>query len=308
MSAQQAGKRPLVVGAYPAHARSGDPGIRRDVLAGLAERAWVAGWEHPWVGGPLELPPQPRWAHVITPLPGTMQRVARDPWFGLASPEPDGRAAALAFAATLRDEVERAVAEGVRVQAVEVHSAPTRLGGPDAFRASLRALASWDWAGAALFVEHCDADTGSPRVEKGFLRAEAEVDAVAALRAEGTLTPLGFTVNWARSVLEAADPDAARAHVQLAADAGVPVGLMFSSVSSLPTPFGPAWVDAHLQASGLPGALPGSLLTAGHVDACLRAAGTPAHLGFKIGVHPETLTAHERLAHLDAMAALVAGG
>jgi hypothetical protein len=86
------------------------------------------------------------------------------------------------------------------VVAVELHSAPTR--GPAgvsssvaSFRVSLGELSGWDWHGAALVVEHCDAWNADHAPAKGFLSLQDELAAI-----EGM--PVGISINWARSVRE----------------------------------------------------------------------------------------------------------
>src|SRR5438034_923832 len=74
----------------------------------------------------------------------------------------------------------------------------------DAFRRSLDELRAWDWRGAALSVEHCDAFVPGQAPAKGFLALGAEIDAI---RASHGATPVGVAVNWGRSAIEARDPE-----------------------------------------------------------------------------------------------------
>ena len=78
----------------------------------LGEQPWIEGTELPfpgdladttdriWLAGHLPK----RWrGNTVTVIPGTMQHVWKDPNFGLASPDEDGRKVALAFMKQLRE-------------------------------------------------------------------------------------------------------------------------------------------------------------------------------------------------------------
>ena len=110
----------LIVGAYAAHAPGADTGSS-PILRALAAHPDVAGLEVPQVGR-VEAGADWKqgWSHVITAIPGTMQRIAADPTFGLASPEETGRAAALTFAAALRDDVDFPVPAEQALHTLEV--------------------------------------------------------------------------------------------------------------------------------------------------------------------------------------------
>lgn len=228
--------------------------------------------------------PPPRRRHVVTLVPGTMQQLARDARFGLASDDEGGRAAAVGFARLARDAVARVcAAAGGRgaVAAVELHSAPAGAGASAAaLRASLRELRAMDWCGAELVVEHCDARDGVAPV-KGFLPLFYELDAIAgALRddaerddagAAPARAPLGVCINWARSVLETRDPARAEEHVAAAAAAGLLRGLVVSGCGT-DDKYG-SWLDAHMPMDEL---APGSVLKRGALERCARAAAQAA--------------------------------
>lgn len=215
--------------------------------AGGLELAWHDGRLHPREDEHLAALP-PTWQHLVTTIPDTMVTWRTEPTFGLASPDDAGRAAALDRLAALRDRLaELSAHRGGRSLAVAVlvHSAP-RLGhdpaaGRRALTSSLQEAAAWDWGGAHLLVEHCDAgDRELPA--KGFLPLDDELAALD--DAAGLPTPVGLLVNWGRSVIERRDRRAALDHVVAAAAAGQLSGLMFSGVAA-----GGAtepWLDNHL--------------------------------------------------------------
>jgi uncharacterized cupin superfamily protein len=115
------------------------------------------------------------WGCVLTCIGGTMERLGANPLFGLASDDESGRQEAIAFAKEALDAVTRLNETRTnRVIAVQVHSGPNRRGAAEAggsssqasFARSLQELLKWDWQGASLVVEHCDAYT--PTMENGF--------------------------------------------------------------------------------------------------------------------------------------------
>lgn len=308
----------LIVAAYTAlpPPDPGRPASDLDFLVGLAATPEVRGLELPFNGAlPTDDPrilgaTDPRWDFVVTSFPGTMLRVSETPEFGLASTDEPGRAAALAFTEALRQSVLRLNdwASRPAVLAVEIHSAPTRTADPSAFTESLCEVASWDWGGALVTVEHCDAPQQATQPahepQKGFLSL---ADEIAAVRAAADGRKVGVTINWARSAIEGRDARTVQRHLHLATEAGLLAGLMFSGCADTDTAFGPAWLDAHLPPTAgddpdfadLDALAGPSLLTPSRVRESLVAAGSGLlFTGLKIGLRPETLDTAARLAHL----------
>jgi hypothetical protein len=273
----------MLVGAYALLSRTGRE-QQEEFFALLAANPDVTGLEVPWSEGLSEfgadwlaaqLPEH--WTVVVTSIPGTMAAIARDRAYGLASSDVAGAASALGATARLRNDVHRLnAARGARVvRAVELHSAPRRRESPssaDAFRASLEEVAGWDWDGAELLVEHVDAERSTHAPSKGFLGLDEEIAATAGL-------PVGIVINWARSAIELRDPDRAVEHIKAAAAAGVLRGLILSGVSAR------EWEDEHARfadsAIGLGD--PASLLTRERAAAAIAAAGAVPYLGLKMG-------------------------
>jgi hypothetical protein len=293
----------LIVGAYPAQPEG--PQQRRffeelaDIPAirglELPYRAWGA---EPWpAGAPAD------WSAVVTAVPGTMQRIGLDKGFGLASTEREGRRAAVDFTAGIRSYVAGLRDDGRRVEAVALHSAPSGQGAPEAFAESLGEILGWDWRGATIVVEHCDAQRPAQDPEKGFLEFHDETEIVRSLRGQGQ--DIGILVNWARSVIETRQSQTAVEHLAHARQAGVLSGLMFSGCSPEATEFGYPWIDAHLPAVEVAGAPASSLLTGPEIARCLREAADSPIIGLKIGLSRDAVSASERAARVRQMCDLI---
>lgn len=287
---------PVLLSAYPlspAHARW-DPAFEAALLPELCALPGVAGLEVPWMGAVH--PHDAAWFldHVpavplaVTPVPFVMRRLGEEPAYGLASPHADGRTAALADLRRVADDVARLSAESpASVAVVMLHSAPRGLGEADALARSLEEVAAWDWSGARLVIEHCDAAVPGQTPEKGFLPLAAEI---AAIRSAGA--PVGLWLNWGRSAIELRDADAVTAQIAEAAATGLLTGLAFSGAAPVESPYGPAWTDAHLPiAEAHPASA--SLLDAAHVRAGLHAAGDVPWRGLKVARRPEDRTVAE---------------
>ncbi|MBS0023599.1 DUF4862 family protein [Microbacterium paraoxydans] len=287
---------PILVSAYPlspAHARW-DPALEAELLPVLCALPGVAGLEVPWTGG-LH-PHDDAWflAHVpavplaVTPVPFVMRRVADDPRYGLASSDPEGRAAAVADLRRVAADVARLRSESAaEVAVVTLHTAPRGTGAVEPLARSLAEVAALDWSGARLVIEHCDAHVPGRTPEKGFLPLAAEV---AAIRAAAV--PVGLWLNWGRSAIELRDADAVTAQIAEAAASGLLAGLALSGAAAVASPYGYPWIDAHLPfAETHPESR--SLLDAAHVAAALAAAGDVEWLGLKVARRPEDTTAAE---------------
>lgn len=300
---------PFVIGAYASMPPARD--AQRDYYALLGEQSWIAGAELPYPGD-LAQPADrawladhlPRhWRHnVVTLIPGTMQALRDDSSFGLASPDPLGRAAAIEMLARLRDAIADLAALRGRqdVIAIELHTAPTRIADATAMVDSLKTLARMDWMGARLVIEHCDRYVDGQSPEKGFLPIDQEIELA---RAAG----IGVTVNWGRSAIEGRSAQVALEHVYAAARAGLLGGLMFSGAGPDATQYGYPWIDGHLP---MRPDEPTSLMGADAIRSCVAAAGEqtdpPAYVGAKVCV-PREASLADRLACLSRIHDAVEG-
>lgn len=301
----------VIVGAYAAAPQGSDD--EDSFYRELAVLPGVDGLEVSWQGG---LHPRgddwftariaPAWSLVLTDVAHTGAEVADNPAYGLASSSTDARRHALEDARMMRDTLRRTNdALGRRaVIAVELHSAPvaTAAGGPaDArcFADSLAAVAEWDWDGASLLVEHCDAAVAGRVHQKGYLTLDDEIAAIHA-----SAVDIGIVINWGRSAIEHRSVDSVAEHIRTAADAGLLRSLVFSGVSAAAGPYGSPWADAHLPLRGAHGE-PASLLTDELVRRALVAAGRLDWVGAKMGFRPLDASNDRRIAMIADAAARI---
>lgn len=306
------------IGAYPAMPKPAVPGayepvVERRFFAALRTLEGIEGLELPFygtlhphnVGAYLDLL-APEWSYVLTGLPGTMNALAGDPFFGLASRATSGRAAAFEFCRRLREAVATLNGRFGRsvVRLVEIHTAPTQgmpgvVSSSEALIDSLREVRGWDWHGARLAIEHCDAYLPAQPPNKGFLVLRQELEALAATK--GGRTPAGVVLNWGRSAVEGRGAETPLAHARSAREAGLLVGLMFSGACARDKVYGD-WQDTHAPfapAFGIRHGAERSELTAERAKAWFQAAGEGLTvLGLKIQPLPSSLPLETRIEYL----------
>jgi hypothetical protein len=243
----------VIIAGYTA--APADPADRLTYYEKLRGLPGADGLEFGWtpatgadLGGALDLLP-PDWSVTLNDITATFQASVSDPRSGLASPDAAGRTAAVAMAAdlaafvrTVNDRLGRRA-----VLAVEVHSAPGfahRVLQPDpaAFTRSLAELASMNWDGAEVLVEHCDAFVPGQPPAKGFLDLDAEIAALASV----DHSTLRLSLNWGRSVIEFRGYERVAEHIDAALASGLLRAVTFSGAASTPTHYGAAWADSHL--------------------------------------------------------------
>jgi hypothetical protein len=302
-AAERARKASLIVGAYPAEPR--ESGERAAFYRELALVPSIRGLELPYkMTGGAEWPPgaPATWSAIVTAIPVTMQLMATEPTFGLASMATVGRRAAVDHSAQIRNYVSELVESGHAVEAVVLHTAPRHYSAPSSLSASLNEIAAWDWKGAKVVIEHCDANSSNRSPEKGFLPIEDELQVIESLRSEGQ--NIGMMINWARSVIETGLPETAEQHIKLATQIDALEAVMFSGCSPELTEYGYHWIDAHLPPSELHPA-PGTLLNADEMRRCLNSAGPAPIKGFKIALPRQIKSPLERADMLRQMCELV---
>lgn len=300
--------RPIQLSAYPlspAFARW-DPRIEAEVLHGLSRLEGVATLEVPWIDGihPHDsewfLQNVPAIGLAVTPLPWIMRRVGAYAGYGIAAAGDDGRSTAIAdLRRVAADVAEITARSAARVVTVALHTAPRGTADAEALARSLGEISEWDWSGAQLIIEHCDAHVPGQTPEKGFLSLQGEIEAIRASGAE-----VGLWMNWGRSAIELRDPDAVAGQIAIAAESGLLVGLSLSGASDREGPYSGPWIDAHHPFASIdPDAA--SLLTDGRVRAAVQAAGDTPWLGVKVSRRPDAVTSDVVLRvaerHLEAL-------
>lgn len=195
----------------------------------------------------------PNWENVITCVPGTMKRLKYDPHFGLASKNKDSRKESIQFYSKALECVKtlKNYFGKNKVLAVQFTSAPSNTlgsinGEKELFFESLSEIATWDWLGAKIVIEHFDAVTPqNPKPKKGFLTLEEEIDVIAQINQKFD-TNIGLTINWARSAIEYKNVDGPIKHIQMAIQYNVLSGLMFSGTTNKKNNLYGAWSDLHM--------------------------------------------------------------
>lgn len=293
---------PILVSAYPvspAHA-AWDPELEGELLPAICALPGVAGLEVPWMGGihPHDdawfLADVPAVPLAVTPIPFVMGRLAKDASYGIASASEDGRSAAIVDLQRMAADAARINgASAASVAVVSLHSAPRAtapgVASADALARSLDEIAGWDWQGAQLVLEHCDAHIPGQAYEKGFLSVDDEIAAI-----ERSGAPIGMWLNWGRSAIELRDADAVTAQIAHVAASGHLRGLAFSGAAPIESPYGYPWIDAHLPIrSTYPESE--SLLDDQHVADALAAVGDIEWLGLKVARRPQDAAAQDAL-------------
>jgi hypothetical protein len=310
------------LGAYAASPNHNgwNPALETAFYNALKTLPNVKGLEHPFLGSLHQYDDSwflaniaPDWDYVFTCIPGIMNALAQNPTFGIASEDDAGRAAALNFMQLACSAIGKLNAYLGRpaVQAIQIQTAPARTkaaASKAALLASLRTMTSWDWHGARIVIEHCDAYVPGHTPSKGFLSLQDELDALIELNTT-TATPSGMVINWGRSVFETRRVDGALEHILAAQAAGLLRGVMFSGVSDKDSEYG-AWRDSHQppqQSDIVPHGEPGSWMTEQAMRQCVAACDTSqlVVLGTKIGIRPHNASVEQRIAVIrDTLAIL----
>lgn len=217
--------------------------------------------DEPWLISQLVQPVHstPTPSVMLTLIPVTMVTLSQQPTFGLASTDEVGRQAAVEVvraACAAAGRLKAAAGGRGVVKFVELHSGPSRSKGTSSSAALQRSLVevrAWDWGGAELLLEHCDAmaDVGGVATSayppaKGFLTIKEEVEAVRGALLSAGGAPIGICINWARSVLETRDTSTPLAHARAAGE--LLHGVVFSGCSGEGV-YG-EWLDSHAPLRG----------------------------------------------------------
>jgi Domain of unknown function (DUF4862) len=290
-----------------------DPKLAETYYDRLLEEHDAGGLEFAWGGPqtPAQLAPlvarmPSNWTITLNDIPAVWRACVNNPKFGLASPDEHGRAQAVAMmgevaqgVTALNDLAGRHV-----VQAFEIHSAPgfdKRILHPDAaaLTRSLEEICQLEWEGAELMLEHCDAFLAGQAPAKGFLRLDAEIEALAAIPNQ----PVGLSLNWGRSMIELRSADRVIDHLRAGAASGLLRGYTFSGTADADNRFGQAWADSHLPFSKTiagPYGEPASRMTPAHAAEALALLGGCSFIAIKTNWPAAQIDPLERAASVVA--------
>lgn len=314
-----------VVGAYAASpTRFGwNEPAEREYLEGIYRQPDVAALEVPFIetlhkfdeswflsGYPEKL------KIIVTLIGGTTASVKKNPLWGLSSDDSSGQEEAIRFLAKAHQAIKRANEKLGRaaVAAVQIQSAPGGQGASSASLArSLEEIHRWDWEGAMITIEHCDALVPGQPAQKGYLAIADEIAAI-----ESAATPTYLTINWGRSAIETRSTDGPISHLKSAGK--LLGGLMFSGAADRENRCGKAWADNHIppappktednsgQTVGFDGAgcwETASLMGESEIQAAMNHSRFAHYLGLKINPHQDA-TVQDRIqlirASLDRLA------
>jgi len=305
-----------IVGAYalsPSHS-TWDANLESQYFSALKAMPNVKGIEHPFINSLHAHDDEwflanisPTWEFVFTTIPGIMGAISQNPKFGIASDSEEDRQAALNFYNSARLAILKLNKHLGRqaVTAIQIHTSPNQEKSSSSavsLESSLTTMLSWNWDGAQLVIEHCDAYVEGQAAQKGFLSLEDEITALKNVNKQSTKNKkVGITINWGRSAIETQSAAGVIDHINQVKAANLLTGLMFSGASDVETPYG-VWKDTHMppaQAFDITSFAQGSLLTADEIKKSLIASDhkTLSYLGLKIGVRPNSISVEERVAY-----------
>lgn len=248
---------------------------------------------------------RPNWDVVITCIPTVVGKLVSNPNYGLASRDEAGRTQALLDVSRARDLAQQLVTDQHSVFAIEVHSAPgPKLGSARALERSLDEILDWDFAGAAVLVEHCDALVPGQEAAKGFFTLRAEISAIERV-AKSCTNSVGVSINWGRSAIEGRSAEMALDHIKFAADSGLLKTLFFSGATAEETAWGSSWDDQHIpprptKSGSVLDASKTSLLGAAEIEAALRSIDPSVRVGLKISGRPRDADVSHKVETLKA--------
>jgi hypothetical protein len=281
----------------------------------------ISGIEHPFVG---RLHPydddwflkniNPDWQFVFTSIPGVMGCMAKNPHFGIASTNEEGRQAALAFYQRAQQAIFKLNSHLDRqaVSFIKIHTAPkitpSTHSSIEALQTSLATMQSWDWYGAKLVIEHCDAHIDGQEAEKGFMSLADEITAIKHVNNMHN-SDIGISINWGRSAIETRSSTGPLLHIKQAYGCGLLKGIIFSGASGIEGPYG-QWKDTHMppaQAFNIPSFAQGSHLTIEQIERSLQQCDYSQldFIGGKISISPNQASVDKRVCYINSLITLL---
>lgn len=256
----------------------------------------------------------PNWQFVFTSIPGVMGNLNKNPHFGIASTNEEGRLAALAFYQQAQQAITK-LNNHLSKQAVsfiKIHTAPTittkTQSSVQALQTSLETMQSWDWQGAKLVIEHCDAYIAGQETQKGFMLLADEITAIKYVNNKLN-SDIGISINWGRSAIETRSTEGPLLHIKQAYQSGLLKGLVFSGVSGVESPYG-QWKDTHMpheQAFDVSSYAQGSLLTVDEMARSLEQCSVEEldFIGGKISIRPNEANVEKRISYIKGLLSLL---
>ena len=281
----------------------------------------VIGLEHPFVG---RLHPydddwfleniDKNWQFVFTTIPGVMGNIAKNPHFGIASTNEEGRKAALDFYQQAQQAILKLNShlDKQAVSFIKIHTAPKITASThssiQALQDSLETMQSWDWYGAKLVIEHCDAHIAGQAAEKGFMLLEDEITAIKQVNSRHNCD-IGISINWGRSAIETRSSTGPLLHIKQAYRSGLLKGIIFSGASGVEGPYG-QWKDTHMppeQAFNIPSFAEGSYLTIEQIENSLQQCHYEQldFIGGKISISPNQASVSKRVSYIKSLITLL---
>ncbi len=192
---------------------------------------------------------RPDWENVISCIAGTMDGIAENANFGIASDDEQGRKEAVAMHKRANQLLHKMNDRYGRqsIIAIEIATGPTiPVKGVSASKESLlhslEEILAWDWGGAKIVIEHCDVSREGEPIVKGFQKLEQEIEVLKSLASDHEV---GILINWARSAIEGRSSQTPVEHLKMATEHNLLSGLIFSGTSSADALYG-SWNDNHM--------------------------------------------------------------
>jgi hypothetical protein len=193
---------------------------------------------------------QPDWENVLSCIPGTaVGGLASNAKFGIASDDLKWREEAVAMHKRANQMLHKMNDRFGRqsILAVQLATGPSVpvegvSSSKESLLRSMEEILCWDWDGARVVIEHCDASNDGRPNAKGFLPLDQEIEVLQSLACDHEV---GVLINWARSAIEGRDSNKPIEHLKMATQHKLLSGLIFSGVSSVDDQYG-SWSDSHM--------------------------------------------------------------
>ena len=194
-----------------------------------------------------------RWENILTCVPGTMNFIKDNPYFGLSSVNTKSRLKAIkmykrAFNSIkkIKNRFGEKSLKGIFITSSPLNNKSLHHATKEFFFESLAELISWDWGNTKIIVEHCDAFTKkNPIPKKGFLSIEEEIGVIKKINYKFN-SNIGVVINWGRSAIENRSKSGPIQHIKYAIKNKLLDGIMFSGTTSNNNNLYGLWSDLHM--------------------------------------------------------------